>query len=1026
VDNLLQLNPRVDRMKRARIVPVAQTQKEREHWKRHHSNPDTLDQNWDDIKHSTLSERGGLKEAARCLKCADAPCEKSCPSQVDVKSFITSIANKNYYGAAKTIFSDNPVGISCGMVCPVSELCVGGCNLAATEEGAINIGGLQHYATEAFMAMNIPQIRDPALPPLDQLPKSYKAKIALVGCGPASISCGNYLARLGYTDVTVFERDEYVGGLSAQEIPAFRLPYEMVRYEAALMEDLGVKIVTGKELGKDFTVKSLKEDGYQAVFIGVGLPTPKVSKELQGLSMKQGFYTSKDFLPMSAINSKPEMKNEAEKKSNRPSVPPPRFNGDVVVLGAGDTAFDCATSALRCGARRVYIVFRKGFTGIRACQEEVELAIRERCEFLPYYSPSAVRLDKNTGKIKALELRSTQLDEDGESSGSAAISCCAVISAFGSELAAGPVRDSLAEVMELNQWGYPKVDPETMGTSDASVFVGGDLGGITNLTVEAAADGKLAAWSMHEYLQGLYGLTIDEEAGLPGFCTPVDHVDLSVDVCEGLRFPNPYGLASAPPTTTSAMIRRAFEAGWGFAVTKTYGRDKDIVSNVSPRIVRGSTSGELYGPGQGSFLNIELISEKSQAYWEQSIRELKKDFPSEKAVLIASVMAGYNQEDWEVLVKGAVEAGADALELNMSCPHGMGEKGMGLHCGQNPQYVEDICRWVKNAAKRTGPDGKEVSVPVFAKLTPNITDIVEIATRAKVGGADGVTAINTVSGLMHLNSDAKAWPNVGKEARTTYGGISGNAIRPMALRAVSAIAKALPGFPILATGGCDSADVAMQFLHAGASGVQICSAVQNQDYTVVHDYKTGLQAMLYLQSRDDLAGWSGQSRPMENARKDPWVKPEPENYNLPNFGPFQLEKEKMKAEDRKKQPLPIAPENLGRRPAPQSSRAVPKINDIIGSAIPRIGQWYELSQEEHVVAEIDPDLCINCGKCYMTCNDNGYQAIEFDAKTHIPKIVTEDCTGCTLCVSVCPVIDCIEMVERDGPYIPKRGIPIEQ
>eukprot|EP00471_Norrisiella_sphaerica_P012853 CAMPEP_0184502946 /NCGR_PEP_ID=MMETSP0113_2-20130426/51579_1 /TAXON_ID=91329 /ORGANISM="Norrisiella sphaerica, Strain BC52" /LENGTH=979 /DNA_ID=CAMNT_0026892321 /DNA_START=73 /DNA_END=3009 /DNA_ORIENTATION=- len=938
VKKLLHLNPRVDRMKKAKVVPVSTTQEARKHWRRYdgHSR-EMLDNNWDDIKHSTLSERGGLKEASRCLKCADAPCEKSCPSQVDVKSFITSIANKNYYGAAKTIFSDNPVGISCGMVCPVSELCVGGCNLAATEEGAINIGGLQHFATEAFMAMNIPQIRDPSLPPIASLPKSYKAKIALVGCGPASISCGTYLARLGYTDVTVFERDAHVGGLSTSEIPAFRLPYEMVSYEAELMKDLGVRVETGKELGKDFTVESLKKDGYKAVFVGVGLPNAKVSKEFQGLSMKQGFYTSKDFLPLVAMATKPDMKDSNE-RLGRKAMPAPRFDGDVVVLGAGDTAMDCATSALRCGARRVYVVFRKGFTGMRACQEEVELAIKEKCEFLPYYSPTSVRLDKKTGKIRSLELRSTTNSEEG-AAGSASVQCTAIISAFGSELAPGPVHDALKAVCDTDDWGYPVVDPQTQSTSDPSVFVGGDLGGVTKLTVEAAADGKLAAWYIHKYLQESEGLEVPQEPEMPGFCTPVDAVDLSVDVCEGLRLPNPFGLASAPPTTTSAMIRRAFEAGWGFAVTKTYGRDKDIVTNVSPRIVRGSTSGELYGPGQGSFLNIELISEKSQAYWEQSIRELKADFKTEDNVLIASIMAGYNQEDWEVLAKGAAEAGADAVELNMSCPHGMGERGMGLACGQNPDMVEDICRWVKNAAVRKGANGKMESIPVFAKLTPNITDIVDIAKRAKIGGADGVTAINTVSGLMHLRSDAKAWPNVGSEGRTTYGGMSGNAIRPMALKAVSAIAKALPGFAILATGGADSAHSAMQFLHAGASGVQICSAVQNQDYTVIHDYKSGLQALLYLKCREDLESWNGQSRPIKEARENPWVRPYPGKYGIPDFGPYHKKKEELRAEERKKQPLPVPPANFGVRPAPQPSMPVPSINDIIGAAVPRIGAW---------------------------------------------------------------------------------------
>lgn len=178
-------------------------------------------------------------------------------------------------------------------------------------------------------------------------------------------------------------------------------------------------------------------------------------------------------------------------------------------------------------------------------------------------------------------------------------------------------------------------------------------------------------------------------------------------------------------------------------------------------------------------------------------------------------MTGYNKEDWQDLTRGAVVTGTDALELNLSCPHGMGEKGMGLACGQNAEMVRNICEWVKEVSY--DPNGK--AIPFFAKLTPNVTDITEIARAAKEGGADGVTAINTVSGLMHINGDASAWPAVGDKKRTTYGGLSGSMIRPMALRAVSAISKALPGFPILATGGVDSADATVQFLHAGASVV---------------------------------------------------------------------------------------------------------------------------------------------------------------------------------------------------------------
>lgn len=186
------------------------------------------------------------------------------------------------------------------------------------------------------------------------------------------------------------------------------------------------------------------------------------------------------------------------------------------------------------------------------------------------------------------------------------------------------VVEALAPI-KLNGWNLPIIDVNTHQTQHAQVFCGGDLAGSADTTVESVNDGKTAAWYMHCHLQGIPTLNTPPE--LPLFYSNVDSVDISVEMC-GLKFENPFGLASAPPTTAAAMIRRAFEQGWGFAVTKTYSLEKDLVTNVSPRIVRGVTSGQNFGPQQGSFLNIELISEKSCNYWLESIRELKQDFPT--------------------------------------------------------------------------------------------------------------------------------------------------------------------------------------------------------------------------------------------------------------------------------------------------------------------------------------------------------------------------------------------------------------
>merc|ERR1712066_695331 len=323
----------------------------------------------------------------------------------------------------------------------------------------------------------------------------------------------------------------------------------------------------------------------------------------------------------------------------------------------------------------------------------------------------------------------------------------------------------------------------------------------------------------------------------------------------------------------------------------------------------------------------------------------------------------------------------------------------------NPDMVRNICKWVKEVSR----------MPVFAKLTPNVTNIVTIARAARDGGADGVAAINTVSGLMGLNAKGNAWPSIGVEKKTTYGGVSGNAVKPMALKAVSAIAKNLPGFPILATGGIDSADVTWQMLMAGASVMQVSSAIQNQDFTLIEDYVIGLKTLLYMQTLEGVDDWDGQSPPtLRTYKGKPVVDLQSQiGQNLPNFGPYAKEKAAVSAERKKNEDL-LAEENLPstNRPANKQRLMTPTVEKVIGAALDRIGTYN------------DPEMCINCGKCYMTCNDTGYQAISFDEQTHLPKVNEDSCTGCTLCYSVCPVIECIQMIPRETLYKPKRGVDL--
>ncbi|KAL7065158.1 hypothetical protein AAHC03_04392 [Spirometra sp. Aus1] len=1020
VQRILQLQPRVSVS--ATVRPTLETRKDKKWWKRNADKDESaippVHFDFSDIKHTTLSERGALREASRCLRCADAPCQHSCPTQLDVKAFIHNISKRNYYGAASVILSDNPVGLTCGMVCPTSDLCAGGCNLAATEEGAINIGGLQQFAVEAFARMSIPQILDPKIAARTKDDPIYDQKIALVGCGPASISCANYLARLGYRNVHIFEKSTKEGGLSTTEIPQFRLPGSAVNFELQMMKDLGVKVFTDHPFTTEnhtnaVTIKKLRDQGYKAIFLGLGFPNAHSTSVFAGLTPENGYLTSKDFLPRVCAASK-----NCAASSCAKSKLPDLSGARVLVLGAGDTAFDCATSALRCGAKRVTVSFRKGFTTINPVPEEFELAWQEKCEFLPFLEPRRVLLDEaspSQGKkprIVGVEFIRREQNDDGSWTSDpdqlVKVKVDCVITAYGAGLTDAHVMEAM-KPLKLTSKGFssgvPVLDLETLRTSESDVWCGGDLTGFSHTSVEATNDGKTAAWSIHNALTG--GKTAFKEKVLPRFTTPVDLVDTSVSIC-GLKFPNPFGLASAPPTTSSAMIRRAFEAGWGFAVTKTYGLDQDLVTNVSPRIVRGPTGGHMFGPEQSGFCNIELISEKTAAYWCRSIVELKRDFPGN--ILIASIMAKFDENDWTLLTDMTMKALPDALELNLSCPHGMGERGMGLACGQNPDLVRDICKWVKAVA---GP-----GTPVFAKLTPNVTNIVDIARAAQEGGADGVTVINTVSGIMKFHSDSTPWPSVGKDKRSTYGGVSGNTIRPMALKAVSAVANALPGFPILATGGIDSADAGFQFLQAGASGLQVCSAVQNQDFTIIEDLVSGLKAGLYLDARND--GWDFQSEPTPKHQLGKPVKASASlAQNTPHFGPGLKQRAIAWQQDCSRTEGIASIEHAKVQTAAEKPAA--SVQSIIGRSLDKVGTYGQLNNEEQVVAVVDEDMCINCGKCYMACNDSGYQAITFDSKTHFP-LVTDDCTGCTLCLSVCPIPDCIKMVERQIPYVPNRGV----
>src|SRR6202167_494723 len=287
----------------------------------------------------------------------------------------------------------------------------------------------------------------------------------------------------------------------------------------------------------------------------------------------------------------------------------------------------------------------------------------------------------------------------------------------------------------------------------------------------------------------------------------------------GVTSPNPFWLASGPPTNTGGQVARAFDAGWGGAVWKTIG---EPIVNTSSRY--GAI--DLAGVKIMGFNNIELISDRSTEVNFREIYEVKKRYP--RNLVVASLMVESKRESWQEMVRRAEDAGSDALELNFGCPHGMSERGMGAAVGQVPEYAEMITSWVKAVAK----------TPVIVKLTPNVTDITHIALAVERGGADAVSLINTINSLMSVDLETFApTPNVG--GKSSHGGYCGPAVKPIALHLVSSVAKAVK-IPIVGIGGITYWNDAAEHIALGSSCVQVCTAVMHYGFRIVEDMAEGL------------------------------------------------------------------------------------------------------------------------------------------------------------------------------------------
>ena len=314
----------------------------------------------------------------------------------------------------------------------------------------------------------------------------------------------------------------------------------------------------------------------------------------------------------------------------------------------------------------------------------------------------------------------------------------------------------------------------------------------------------------------------------------------------GIRSPNPFWLASAPPTDKQYNVERAFRAGWGGAVWKTLGLDPHIVNVNGPRY------GVVYGADRRvlAMNNIELITDRPLQVNLDEIKAIKRAWPDR--ALVVSLMVPCEEVCWADILRLVEDTGADGVELNFGCPHGMSERGMGSAVGQVPDYIEMVARWCKATTR----------MPVIVKLTPNITDIRYPARAARKGGADAVSLINTVSSITSVNLDTFS-PEPEIDGKGSHGGYCGPAVKPIALNMVAEIARdpETAGMPISGIGGITTWRDAAEFIALGAGNVQVCTAAMTYGFRIVTEMVEGLAAWMDEKGHADVPSFCGRAVP---------------------------------------------------------------------------------------------------------------------------------------------------------------------
>jgi dihydropyrimidine dehydrogenase (NAD+) subunit PreT len=420
--------------------------------------------NFEELKKPLVREEARV-EASRCLYCYDAPCVKACPTHIDIPRFIRQIAAADPLGSGQTILEANALGHSCARVCPVEVLCEGDCVYHDWHEKPIQIARLQRYATDAVHAS-------------DELPfepgEDNGKRVAVVGAGPAGVACAVYLRRLGYA-VSIFEKRDIAGGLNTFGVAEYKMDAKTSAEELRLLFRLGCDVVTGKEIGKDLKAEKVLSD-FDAVFLGAGLSKAKglgiPGEDLAGVVDALAFI----------------------ERVKRHDARLPGSSSSTVVIGGGNTAIDACTQSSRTGAAKVVLAYRRGREDMSAYDFEIELAKIDGASLLMNAAPKRILGKKNVEGVEFVRTKTVkgELVEDPKSK--FVVDCDRVITAIGQEKGG-----KLAELFgaELNGNGTIKVNEKTLATSKRNVFAGGDAVNGGKEVVNAAADGKRAAWGIH-------------------------------------------------------------------------------------------------------------------------------------------------------------------------------------------------------------------------------------------------------------------------------------------------------------------------------------------------------------------------------------------------------------------------------------------------------------------------------------------------------------------------------------------------